>query len=124
MERSDLVYSKRKMHNLSHSNCLYEKRLEKNPFHKEILYAWSQIDSDIPDTPKNILNQYLIDNKYIMVDLKPIKSTFLGKNNIDRLKNIKTIDLLDNNYKFKNKNTFEEGLVFSILIIKYNHNYY
>ena len=64
MERINLVYVEYKKGNLVNSNCL-SQITAKSEFHTQIINAWSDINSFIPITIKEIINQSISENKYV-----------------------------------------------------------
>lgn len=55
-----------KKRNLVNSNCLLQVTA-KSEFHKQIINAWSDINSFIPITIKEIINQSISENKYVKI---------------------------------------------------------
>ena len=60
--------------NLANSNCLTPKAQGKSDSHTQILKAWSEINSFVPITLKEIINQRITENIHIRVDNNPLKA--------------------------------------------------
>ena len=102
---------------LQNNNCLELNAQGKSAFYTQILRAWAEINSFNPITLMEIINQNLVENKFIRIENKPVIDTFLGTNNQIKLKEMKIKDIIDNNWKLITKNSLEQKLneKFSIL---------
>ena len=106
-------------HNLVNSNCILPNRQAKTNFHTHIIKAWTDINSFIPISLKEIINQSICENNYIRIENKPIKDDFLGINNKTKLKEMKIKDIIENQCKIISKFSLEEKLGNRISILRY-----
>ena len=89
----------------------------KSDFHKQILEIWAEVFCADVTTPKDIANQYILHNKFIKVDNKPIQKNILGIHNM--VNNIKIIDIIDRN-GFKAIQTVNQTCNVRLNILNYN----
>ena len=71
------INDKQLINSYSLKSCMSGKRL----FHTQTLKAWAEINSFMPATLKEIINQNVYENIYLQIDNNPIKYTFLGIKN-------------------------------------------
>ena len=105
--------------NLAYSNYLTPKGQGKSDFHTQILKAWSEINSFVPITLKEIISQRITENIHIRVDNKPLKAYFLGMKNKTKLNDMRIKDIIENNWKIGKTTFIEEDLNEKISILKY-----
>ena len=63
-------------------------------FHKQILELWSKLDGTDPKTKTDILKEYVLLNKHIRIDRKPLEVKYFGTN---CNQNMKVVDILNKN---------------------------
>ena len=69
-------------------------------FHTQILQLWSEVHNTRPVSKNDILNEYLLYNKNILINRKVLEHIFFGKNcNV----NIKLIDIYLQNGEIMSK---------------------
>ena len=62
-------------------------------FYSQVLKAWQPISSYIPNTPEEIVNEYILYNNNIKIGNKTIDQKYLNS------QNLKILDILDINYQ-------------------------
>ena len=101
-------------------NKAFEEKLIKlcrTNFHKQIMASWYTITSNEPVSLKEVLNQYLLDNKIIKVGGRTLKSIVKGSSSTN---NLKVIDIIDDNGNFLSCQQLNHKLNISMPIMKYN----
>ena len=88
----------------------------KSEFHSQILRSWIELHNKNPSGIKEILNEYVLLNRHIQVENKPIPENFCGNNN----NNLKIAHLIDEEGKFKTLEILNRNLTTSITIMQYN----
>ena len=106
-------------YNLVNSNCISQNTQVKTNFHTQIIKAWIDINSFIPVSLKEIINQSICENNYIRIENKPIKDDFQGINNKAKLKEMKIKDIIENECEIISKFSLEEKLGNRISILRY-----
>ena len=89
----------------------------KTMFHKQILELWAKLHGTNPKTKTDILNEYVLFNKHIRIDRKPIEAKYFGTN---CNQNMKIVDILNNNGTTKSKELIEGNTDSKLSILKYN----
>ena len=87
------------------------------PFHKQVLESWTEIYSSKPSNTREILNEYILYNKHIIIAKKTLS--------IDRFpntfgNNVKIIDILDDNGDILKRSLLNERLSSNISQMTYN----
>ena len=103
---------------------LFNKKLDNafikrcvTPFHKQVLESWTEIYSSNPSNTREILNEYILYNKYIIIAKKTL-SIDRFPNNFGH--NVKILDILDNNEDNLKRSVLNERLSSNISQMTYN----
>ena len=89
----------------------------KSEFHSQILSSWIELHSKNPKLiVEEILNEYIMLNKHIQVENKPIPENFCGNNN----NNLKIAQLVSNDGKFKTLEILNRTPNTNITTMQYN----
>ena len=92
------------------------KTLCKSKFHMQVLTSWIKLHQNDPKETDEILNEYIILNKHILVDNKMIQLNFFGQNN----NNIKIAHILKEDGKSKNMENINQDNNMQLSTLKYN----
>ena len=92
------------------------KRAKSN-FHQQILQLWPEVHETIPTNKTDILNEYIIYNKNILLNKKMLEPTYFGK---DSNQNIKIMDIYTKKGLFQSKPLIEDSLGTKLATLQYN----
>ena len=82
----------------------------KSEFHSQILSSWIELHNKNPSSIEEILNEYIILNKHIQVENKPIPENFCGNNN----NNLKIAQIVNQRRKIQNIRNTQHNLQIQI----------
>jgi len=91
-------------------------KLCKSNFHSQILDSWFTAAGIYPESATDILNQYILQNKFVKINNRTIHTDYLG----DSAYNVKFIDIIDINGKLLSRELFKSVRNINISILKYN----
>ena len=86
-------------------------------FHKQVLVSWTEIYCSKPFTIKEVLNEYILYNKYITIAKRTI-SVERFPNNLGH--NVKIIDMLDNSGDLLKRTKLNKRLGSNLSQMRYN----
>ena len=89
----------------------------KTMFHQQILELWAKLHGTDPKTKTEILNEYVLLNKHIKIERKPLEGKYFGNNCNE---NMKLTDILNSNGTTKSKELIETTNDSKLSILKYN----
>ena len=92
----------------------HNKKMNISKFHEQVLTAWKELTLDTPNSAKEILNEYVLHNNSIKIGNKVIDNKF-----IYGVINLKIIDLLNQDLKFKSLIQLNHNMNNSISQLKY-----
>ena len=84
------------------------------PFYSQVLKAWQQISCCAPNTPHEIVNEYILYNNKIKIGNKILDKKYINS------PNLKILDVLDNNYLFLSLRQLNTTLGLDLEQMKYN----
>ena len=91
----------------------------KTSFHKQIISAWIDIHSTYPKSQKEITSQYILHNRFILVNKEAIEEKFFGNQHNYFTRNLKVSDILHEG-RFKSLIDLNEHHNLTINMLAYN----
>ena len=92
-------------------------KLAKSKFHTQILELWSKLHDTDPTHKQDILNEYLLYNKNIVINRKMLDPCYFG-NGCN--KNVEIMDLYTQEGKIVSQPIAEKAIMTKLTILKYN----
>ena len=92
----------------------------KSEFHKQTLSAWIKVHCTEPINYNETVNQFIIFNKSIIINKKPLSPSFFKSNDEKNIFNIKILNMLNQQNTFVDVREFNNNNNTNISILEYN----